>query len=554
MDRDNKFYNVIKNLVTNHRKFSGLETILEDIIDDVYIHSKSVIETINDDSVIDGYLAKVVSTSIITVPKRLNYHNEIKHRSIPLAIPEKTEFSIPVSTNAAEEVKEPKRTELQANIVVEQVENIAEQVPVLAPDDSEDDDNFENMLSEESIQIDETDELSIESGENEPDSLNNNFVDKMINSITEDTIKENGLSNDESEDIFVETEALSENDNSTSIENIEQDNIQDELLDSDEIDENELVNYSEVSNIDDLSDLQVEDNAVTDTENTDDLEIEEENSDLIEENNNILENTEDSVLIDNLNDEDNSVLIDEEENNITDEIHEDNIVSDYDILDTINEESELSKEPESAENIDINTDETNDEELEILELSEPETDEEQIEYTEEDDTLEELDYNELEDNELIEDTIEESDIPEDSFLQEDNSDESFSLDENEEEDDDIILETEDSNMDITLVNDTTDSAFEVLNNNEDVKPIESKFKPIDYSAFNFNSQYKENSSENNNIAAKLIDINKQNPDLNILKIFDLKYKQKLTIEEIMAKMNLEKQEVVDALDKMVELI
>jgi len=139
-------------------------------------------------------------------------------------------------------------------------------------------------------------------------------------------------------------------------------------------------------------------------------------------------------------------------------------------------------------------------------------------------------------------------------LQEDNSDESFSLDENEEEDDDIILETEDSNMDITLVNDTTDSAFEVLNNNEDVKPIESKFKPIDYSAFNFNSQYKENSSENNNIAAKLIDINKQNPDLNILKIFDLKYKQKLTIEEIMAKMNLEKQEVVDALDKMVELI
>ena len=77
---------------------------------------------------------------------------------------------------------------------------------------------------------------------------------------------------------------------------------------------------------------------------------------------------------------------------------------------------------------------------------------------------------------------------------------------------------------------------------------------VNYSAFEYNPDEKGNYYENDDIATKLLDIDKQEPDLNILKIFDLKYKQNLTIEEIMAELNLEKQEVIAALDKMVELI
>ena len=82
MDKNNKYYGIIENLVRNHRKFLGLEAILDDIIDDVYNHSKSIIGTIKDDNVIEGYLNKVVSTSIITVPKKMNYQN-VHRQHIP---------------------------------------------------------------------------------------------------------------------------------------------------------------------------------------------------------------------------------------------------------------------------------------------------------------------------------------------------------------------------------------------------------------------------------------------------------------------------------------
>ena len=52
MDRDNKYYNLIETLVKSHRKFPGYEMILEDIINDVYAHSESVINNINDENVI----------------------------------------------------------------------------------------------------------------------------------------------------------------------------------------------------------------------------------------------------------------------------------------------------------------------------------------------------------------------------------------------------------------------------------------------------------------------------------------------------------------------
>ena len=81
MEKENKYYGIIENLVKKHKKFPGLESILEDIIDDVYSHSEVIIKTVTNEDVINAYLEKVVSTSIITVPKKMNFHPEIKHKS-----------------------------------------------------------------------------------------------------------------------------------------------------------------------------------------------------------------------------------------------------------------------------------------------------------------------------------------------------------------------------------------------------------------------------------------------------------------------------------------
>ena len=43
MEKTNKYYSVIENLVKQNRKFQGLEAILDDIIDDVYSHSEVII-------------------------------------------------------------------------------------------------------------------------------------------------------------------------------------------------------------------------------------------------------------------------------------------------------------------------------------------------------------------------------------------------------------------------------------------------------------------------------------------------------------------------------
>ena len=73
---------------------------MDDIIADVLIHSESVIKTINNESVLIAYLEKVVSTSMITVPKRLNFKQE---RSVIKLSIEETSVCIgelPVSTGA----------------------------------------------------------------------------------------------------------------------------------------------------------------------------------------------------------------------------------------------------------------------------------------------------------------------------------------------------------------------------------------------------------------------------------------------------------------------
>ena len=79
---ENKYYEIIKKIVVNHRKYPGLEAILEDIILDVQERGNVVIKNITNADIVESYLTKIVSTSIITVPKRMNYNIKTNHRVI----------------------------------------------------------------------------------------------------------------------------------------------------------------------------------------------------------------------------------------------------------------------------------------------------------------------------------------------------------------------------------------------------------------------------------------------------------------------------------------
>ena len=85
MDKDNKYYVLIENLVKNNKKFKGYEAILDDIIDDVFSHSQVVLNSVENEDVVKAYLAKVVSTSIITVPKKMNFHKKLSSDTVNIS-------------------------------------------------------------------------------------------------------------------------------------------------------------------------------------------------------------------------------------------------------------------------------------------------------------------------------------------------------------------------------------------------------------------------------------------------------------------------------------
>ena len=123
MDKDNKYYSLIENLVKNNRRFHGYEAIIDDIIDDVYTHSEFVINSVSDENVINSYLEKVISTSIITVPKKLNFHKELRHRSINIA--NRIDFSPKIENKSVQEKENFQETKEEVVQEIEETENIS---------------------------------------------------------------------------------------------------------------------------------------------------------------------------------------------------------------------------------------------------------------------------------------------------------------------------------------------------------------------------------------------------------------------------------------------
>lgn len=273
---EKKYYDIIVELIKENKKFTGLEPILDDIVQDVYEHSKVVVASVSNEDVIVAYLKKVIATSIITVPKKLNFKTKRNH-DVLKTIESLTGVSLDLSQNTTEvkeEQIEPFTNDTIEELVIEEDNNDDELNDISSPNetfeveqidnnknedveleqnnisdftDLETIDALETSDDEEDILVDAPDTIEkIEPIEEIGQEVNVNLVDKMINGISTENTEDNYS--------FLETD---ENENENENEN-------DLLLEEVEDIEDTLIDFSENTSI--LSETEESDESLSESE------------------------------------------------------------------------------------------------------------------------------------------------------------------------------------------------------------------------------------------------------------------------------------------------
>lgn len=544
MEKENKYYGIIENLVKKHKKFPGLESILEDIIDDVYSHSEVIIKTVTNEDVINAYLEKVVSTSIITVPKKMNFHPEIKHRSFirehnTIKVDQKL---IDKMINAPEIIKpiEPVAEEVkQEEISVEEEHPQIIQEPII--DDSVNIDTIDLEMQPEPYKTQEVASLDFEQAEteeaeeavttNSPSNVQNidnsidlgNFTETIPDDLSINFADDNNDINElADEPISLDTEEISEA--PLAIEEPEPFK-SDEVIEPAEIilpetleaEQNEVLDLSEDASIEEFKEgLEVKATEEDITESSTDF------TDLVENT----ENEEDLASFD-----------------FSNEIEETNDEENHTELENLDQNSELTASSDIQDDItEILTTDENPDDLEVFGTSQ-----EELALPEEEEEEEEL-------NPVISDS--------DDLIDSGNLNEDFALNPVEDELEEFMPE---ASGELDLLQGGDISSLEELEPEPlfepeeltEVSPEEPQtFATTDYSKFDFTP---ENNEPDNNIDIELVakdlqELANKNPDLNILEIYNMKYKENAQISQIAAKLDLSENKVIDALNEIIAVI
>lgn len=446
MEKTNKYYSVIENLVKQNRKFQGLEAILDDIIDDVYSHSEVIINSINNDGVIQSYLEKVVSTSIITVPKKMGFHPEIKHRTIDAQ---------QVLENVAQRKAEKVNTEL--------VDRMINNIPI-----------ENNEVHQETVEKDsEFEELEPETSE-----LMLSEAPKEVEQTTEDNILN-----------------FNEEMHEESSDNTLEDFVASDSLEIEDLDEEEPTFETEepLQESLEVSELNEEPNFVEDTQN-DSLE---------------------------LNDLENISLDDASESTATEEIQDLETVETEDIEPIV--DADVSASEENIANDDIETIEQSDESLEPM-----------------------LDFDDLTpaDNDL--ETLEPTDTLDLDLQEDDNSDSLLEAESLDESPLDVINDNG--------LNQIADVITTTLENPENTSSENTDFKPTDYSVFSYSTDKYKDDIDAEEIVSEIKDLASKHPELNIINVYNLKFKDKLTIPQVASELNMSEDNVIEALNELVAIV
>ncbi len=412
MEKENKYYDLIEQLIRKHKKFSGLEAILDDIIDDVYSHSEVILKTVNNESVINAYLEKVVSTSIITVPKRMDFHSEVHHAEIkiesimPKAAPKVDNSLVEMMLNGSSATI----ADVQSN-TFETVEEVMAPLEI-----SEDLGSF-----------------------SEPTEDDANFADEILTETIESSDENSTIDLGNNTDMTEEVDVIDENDN---IEVIDEDSVKD--IQQDSIDTIDL-----------------------------DIDVEPEFPEqLLEAEEIITSQNDDSLTIDNDTEQNTELTLEDNDNS-------ENVTGIYESEPELLSEELIDNEVVSDENSDELLAESDDELL----INDDDTEQKEVHYTE--------------------------------------------------------LET-----DLELFG-------EEAENTEEPEP---HFVPTDYSVFCFNPQNEESGIDTETITKDLTELSDKYPDLSILDIYNLKYKENLSVSEVAKNLNISENKVIEALNEIIAVI
>ena len=653
MEKENKHYSTIESIVKKHKKYPGLESILEDIIDDVYLHSEVILNTVTNESVVNAYLEKVVSTSIITVPKKLGIKTSIASSKV-----------ITPTVN-----KEPPKEEPKVDkTLVDRLINNAEpgitahqsQEPEVREYSSVEEEQPKSILKTEvidNVELNEETVLLNEEDADEADVLP--VTDEVILPIQE-TLTDNTIIEEDNEPEIPLTYQEEENDLA---EETQESNLED-YNDSTITEENSIISseedinqteesssYVEVSSNDNTIDLDLsisEDEA----ENTVDLSFEDINATITEKDSETLDEAEPIDIPEPAAEQANDIIdlgsfesddtpagnflfedtLQENQEHTTNEAEipeEDNVIDlgefitdteEYDIsieepnveapvLDEVNteateENNNIVEDNITNEDTNINADfELENKQDDVIEdlsfevsadASEPiqaeDTNEEEILASDEETSfaIEEDEINV--DTELAEDTELEPTLDneltinnEESFLESDSSidltedisaEDEISLNIEEDEDDDILQESDSSEIDFLQDATETDDIlsfdessgeeiFEISNTENSTEEekqenstIEAAFVPVNYSQFNFepDSEEFDDNIDTELIVKDIAELANKNPKVDIIQIYNLKYKENQTIPKIASDLQISEDQVIEALNEIIAVI
>ena len=213
-----KYYDLIVSLIKANRKYPGCEALLDEIVKDVYAHAEVVLNTVTNESVISSYLSKIVTTSMITVPRRLGIQVQRPRAAETVQVQPAVVEQTPVEEDELANVQE---DEIQEEIIEEpealveatldEAEENAELIEdfeeldldeTVVEDDSEAEDE-EEPLEEDEIpaeedvlqeaddenELDESDEV-LEEVEEIVQPVDKTLVDKMINGVSNEPASE----------------------------------------------------------------------------------------------------------------------------------------------------------------------------------------------------------------------------------------------------------------------------------------------------------------------------------------------------------------------------
>ncbi|MBO5739017.1 hypothetical protein J6R97_06725 [bacterium] len=230
---EKKYYDLIITLIKNHRRYPGLESLLEEIANDVYERSKVIFETIDNETTISEYIKKVVATSIVTVPKKIDLNINLKQRA-------NSSLIVELLSNNSSKIIDNSTDDINSELgVQDEFEDFVEE------NDSELEvqEEFEDFVEENDSELEVQDEFE--------DFVEENDSELEVQDEFEDFVEENNSELEVQEEFedFVE-----ENDSELEVQEEFEDSVEEN--DSDEID-NELIEVEQSVN-DDVGLLQQE--------------------------------------------------------------------------------------------------------------------------------------------------------------------------------------------------------------------------------------------------------------------------------------------------------